>query len=141
MRLRRTYADRGVDVVLLSGDAVEQRDAAAELLAELGVDFETFAREGDDVELIETLNPAWSGALPATIVFGANGERLGFIEGLTTYGALERAVLDALDHAAPPSEQHGRAQMMQHAGSSVSQAEAVQSPVSPREMIEESLRR
>lgn len=96
LKFRAAHADRGVDVVFLSGDFKSQRDAAANFLGGLGVNFETFVHEGTDAELINGLNPAWSGALPVTIVYGPGGVRSRFIEGRVTYEALEREVLDVL---------------------------------------------
>src|SRR5262249_35782041 len=60
LRLRRTYADRGMRLILVSGDFASDADQAAAFLRELGVDFPTYRKQGDDMEFINALDPKWS---------------------------------------------------------------------------------
>ena len=96
MRLRASYKDRGLEVILVSADFRDSLDDAKIFLAERGVDFATYLKSGNDQEFIDRLDPAWGGALPANFVFEAGGVRRQSLFGKSSYEALERAVLDVL---------------------------------------------
>lgn len=98
MRLRASYKDRGLEVILVSTDFRDSLDDARIFLAERGVDFPTYLKSGNDLEFIDQLDPAWGGALPANFVFEAGGVRRQSLFGKSSYEKLERAVLDVLDH-------------------------------------------
>jgi len=105
MALARAYRDRGLRLVLVSCDFEEQLPAARRFLGEQGVDFETLLKSGDDMEFIDTLNPRWTGALPASFVYDAQGRLMRFHEGKATYAEMEQMVLQALaaQGADPPT--------------------------------------
>jgi hypothetical protein len=63
------------------------------------VDFPSFIKTGDDMAFIDAMNPAWSGALPATFLYDGTGRRMRFWEGRQTYPTLERAVRAVLGAA------------------------------------------
>ncbi len=96
LRLRQDYRQRGVAVVLLSGDFASERAAVLAALREHGVDFATYIKTGKDMELIEELQPEWSGALPASFVFARGGRMVEWWEGAADYArfaaALERSL-------------------------------------------------
>jgi thiol-disulfide isomerase/thioredoxin len=96
MRLYRTYRDSGVALVLVSADFEDQLDAARQFLIEQGVDFPSFFKGGKDAEFIDALDPRWSGALPATWIYDADGVIRHFREGKTTFQALEQKLLRVL---------------------------------------------
>jgi thiol-disulfide isomerase/thioredoxin len=96
MRFHRAYKDRGVALVLVSGDFASETDAAREFLASQGVDFPSYIKTGKDEELIDTFDKAWSGALPATFVYDANGARKHSFLGPVTYQMLETEVAPLL---------------------------------------------
>jgi thiol-disulfide isomerase/thioredoxin len=96
VRFARNYRDRGVEVLLISGDFESQRPEAQALIERLGVDFETFIRDGGDAELIDALSEAWSGALPVTFIYSRGRKLEKFIEGKVEYPALESEVLRVL---------------------------------------------
>jgi thiol-disulfide isomerase/thioredoxin len=96
LRLRRAYASRGVELLLVSGDVEGARADAEAFLGTLGVDFETYRKKGGDMELIDAMHRDWSGSLPATIIYGPGGKHLWFFEGSVTYEVLEREVLRVL---------------------------------------------
>jgi len=92
MRLHRQWKDRGLRLVLVSGDFETDREAAVRFLAEQGVDFPSFLKEGSDMAFIDGLDPGWSGALPATFLYDSSGRLRGFWEGKADYPTLERRV-------------------------------------------------
>jgi thiol-disulfide isomerase/thioredoxin len=96
LRLRGEYRDRGVVVEFLSGDFPSHAADVSAFLRELAVDFPSYIKAGKDMELIEALHPDWSGALPATFIFGRGGEVLQWWEGAASYGTFAAAVDAAL---------------------------------------------
>lgn len=100
LRLRRDFAPRGFELVLVSADFESQLPQAREFLAEKGVDFETYHKRGPDQEFIDGLDSRWSGALPASILYAADGTKAEFWEGKITYDELARRIEPLLPPAA-----------------------------------------
>ncbi len=96
VKLQRNYAGKGLRVIFVSADFAEEVDGVYEFLAKQGVDFRTYLKTGNDEEFISTLNPGWSGALPATLIFDGGGRLVNFREGKASYEKFERMVLDIL---------------------------------------------
>lgn len=92
LRFHQAYKDRGVSLVLVSGDFSSDTEAAREFLASQGVGFRTYLKSGKDDEFINSFDPAWSGALPATFVYNDRGEKVHSFLGTVTYDSLEREV-------------------------------------------------
>ena len=97
LRLRRAYAERGLRVILVCGDFDSERAQAEAFLRELGVDFPTYFKVGDDTQFIDALDPAWTGALPATFIYDAKGERRYSLFGKTSYPMFEENVKSVLN--------------------------------------------
>ena len=86
---------RDVSLVLVSMDMGTTRRRAAEFLAEHGAPTPRYIRAGRDNEFMEAVHDEWSGALPATVIFGPGPERqpLELLTGELTRERL-RAALD-----------------------------------------------
>ena len=80
----------------LSADFDSNSAGAATFLQSIGVDHPTFIKSATDQELINAIDPSWSGALPATSIYSRGGKRERFFERSLTYVALEQAVLIVL---------------------------------------------
>lgn len=101
IRLQQTYRDSSVDIIAISVDYPDEvASKILPFLDSLGVSFTVFVADipkPDD--LIITLNPTWSGAVPATFVFDRNGQRRAFLLGEKSYeifrGEVEHALQDA----------------------------------------------
>jgi biotin carboxylase/thiol-disulfide isomerase/thioredoxin len=102
MRIRREYRERGLRLVLVSADTDSQIPAAKRFLAEQGVDFLTYLKQGADMPFIDSLDARWSGALPATLLYDGTGRKLWFHEGKTTYDSLKTRIEGALTAPAKP---------------------------------------
>jgi thiol-disulfide isomerase/thioredoxin len=96
LKLRRDYKDRGVELLLVSGDFGSERDQAAAFLSEQGVDFPTYIKSGDDMAFINAFDPKWSGALPATFIYDGLGRQRHALLGKSSYAQFEAQVLDVL---------------------------------------------
>ena len=96
MRFYRTYKDRGVSLLLVSGDFSSETDPAKEFLASQGVDFPSWLKSEGDDSFINAFDPAWSGALPATFIYDSTGAKRHSFLGPVTYDALEKEVAPLL---------------------------------------------
>jgi thiol-disulfide isomerase/thioredoxin len=96
LRLRRDYAERGVRLILVSGDFSGDAGEAAAFLGEQGVDFPTYLKKGPDMEFIDAFDPKWSGALPATFIYDADGHLRHSIHGVASYDQLEEKLRNVL---------------------------------------------
>jgi thiol-disulfide isomerase/thioredoxin len=94
LRLEREYRAKRLRVILVSADF--DSAAPARFLADRGVDFDTYLKTGDDMTFINTLDRRWTGALPATFVFDANGAPRAFWEGRADFEKFESAVRGAM---------------------------------------------
>ncbi len=81
-----------VRLVLVSADFPEQAAAAKTFLAEHGVSGTTWLKDGADMAFIDTVDPRWSGALPATLVLDAQGRTVAFWEGAADAKRFEAAI-------------------------------------------------
>lgn len=96
LRLRSAYAERGLRLILVSGDFSRDADQAAEFLREQKVDFPTYIKKGNDAELIDAFDPQWSGGLPATFIYDGQGNLRHAIHGKASYEQFEEKVREIL---------------------------------------------
>jgi thiol-disulfide isomerase/thioredoxin len=74
VRLHRELGNRGVVVVSISMDEPEDAQAAVSFLAGQGAEFPSYIRNFESFpDFVDVVDPAWSGALPATFVFRRDG--------------------------------------------------------------------
>lgn len=95
--MERTYAHRGLDVVTISIDEPEKRDAALARLRELHVPLRNYIYEGDDRDaLADAVDPVWPGTLPHTVLIAPGGRVVYRVPGAFDPLALRRAIVDQL---------------------------------------------
>lgn len=97
IRIHDEMKEFGVDVVLVSADFPEQSQAAKAFLAKYGVDFQTYLKDEKDMEFINSLNPEWSGALPATFIYDRQGNLRTFWQGKAEFERFKTALTDVLN--------------------------------------------
>jgi len=103
VRLARTYEDEGLKVVFVSADFTEDLPNARKFLAAQGVDWPTWYKKGSDQAFIDALSPRWTGALPGTFIYDAQGKLRDSWEGKATYAKMENSVRPVL--SLPPVTQ------------------------------------
>jgi thiol-disulfide isomerase/thioredoxin len=96
-RLGDAYADRDVEVMFVSADFPDEEAAVRAFLAEQGVTGTSFLKDEKTTPFVNAFHEDWSGALPATFIYDAEGALVTFWEGKTTYADLEREVTTVLD--------------------------------------------
>ena len=75
--IHRMYRGRGLEVVTVSADFPENRDAALQFLKKQQASTRNLILSSDDsYALVEALDPAWPGALPYTILVAPGGKVL-----------------------------------------------------------------
>jgi len=101
LHVAREFKRAGLRTVLVSSD-FEAGDGPQKFLSEQGVDFETYIKTGKDEEFINSLSTDWSGALPATFVYDAQGRLVRFWEGKASYPIMKKRVQEALARKEKP---------------------------------------
>lgn len=92
-----------VRLLLISADFEDQAAEARAFLRAQGVTDTSWIKTGNDQEFIDGIHPQWSGALPATLVFGRDGRLSAFWEGGADSARFETAVRSALTPSGGPS--------------------------------------
>ena len=108
LKLRRDYRDEGLRLILVSVDFASAQAQMRERLAELGVDLETYRREGDDMALIQAFDERWSGALPASFVYDGAGRLRHFEQGRASYEEFEKLILQVMRGERPRAQEESR---------------------------------
>jgi thiol-disulfide isomerase/thioredoxin len=96
VRLAREYRGRGLEVIFISADFAEDLPNARRFLAAQGVDWPTYYKVGNDQRFIAALDQRWSGALPGTFVYDAQGHLRDYWEGKASYAKFEQRVRPVL---------------------------------------------
>jgi len=97
LHVARDLAPKGLRLVLVSVDFPGDEEATTSFLTTQGVDFPTFVRTGKDEAFVDGLEPQWSGAIPATFLYDANGTLVRFWEGKASYPIIKKRAQKALD--------------------------------------------
>ena len=89
--LYNEFRNAGVDIVAISVDYPDEvTSKILPFLDSLNVPFKTFvANVKKDEDLINELNPSWSGAVPATFIFDKNGKQRTFMFGQKSLNAFK----------------------------------------------------
>ena len=100
VKLQRTYAARGLDLVFISvddDDAKTSRRVRA-FLQNMNVASPSFLKvSGDDEAFINAVHPRWSGAVPATFVYDRRGKLAAMTVEEMNLDELEKLILPLLD--------------------------------------------
>ena len=96
--LAATNAHRadGVRLLLVSTDFEEQAADVRSFLAKNAVRDTAYLKHEGDQAFIDTINPEWTGTIPATLVYDASGRRVAFWEGRADRARFESAIQQAL---------------------------------------------
>ena len=81
MQVLKRYRREDIAVLLVSADDPDDPTPVETFLAEHQSPVDSLVSTTLDQNFIETLSPNWSGALPATFLFGANGNLIAEWEG------------------------------------------------------------
>ena len=92
--VNRMYRERDFEVVTVSADPPEKRDAALAFLKEKQASTRNFVFEtGDPYAMIEAVDPEWQGALPHTMLVAPGGRVIYRSQGAFEPLALRKAIV------------------------------------------------
>ena len=75
--LEKRHAAQGFRLILVSANESEEEKAAQQFLDSVGVSSQPYIKQAaDDQRFIDSVDPKWSGALPATFVYDRSGKRV-----------------------------------------------------------------
>jgi thiol-disulfide isomerase/thioredoxin len=94
VKLRTDYPDSDLEIIMVSTDDAEDLDSlVAPALSEAGVKFRTYILAGGNEDaFIRSMNPEWTGALPATFVYARGSSSVNWFVGGRTLEQLKNAV-------------------------------------------------
>ena len=96
MAVYQEYKDQGLKLVFISADFEGQTDSAIAFLKAQGVDFPSYLKLSSDRAFINTLDPNWPGAIPATWLYDSEGNKRYFWLGKTSREQFEKKIRDVL---------------------------------------------
>ncbi len=88
----KEFEDKGVQVLFVSTDFEDQRDAVLRFLEEQDVPWRSFLKEGDGYAFIQSFHEDWNGALPTTFFFDDEGQLVDYWEGISTYEEIKATI-------------------------------------------------
>jgi thiol-disulfide isomerase/thioredoxin len=93
----------GLRLLLVSGDFDDELTPVRRFLEANGIADTSFVKHEADMTFINGVHPAWSGALPATLLYDSHGRLLEFWEGAADSTRFEQAITRALHSKGAPS--------------------------------------
>ena len=96
VRVGEKRRGEGLRLVFVSVDPEDQLPVVRKFLAARGVADTAYIVTGDPMVFINTLNPRWTGALPATFVYNGRGELASFWEGAADENRFNQSVDQAI---------------------------------------------
>lgn len=103
-RLGRDFAAQNVRVLFVSIDYSENLPELKRHLARFGVKDLSYVRSGAERDFFRAFHSDWSGSLPATVIFGPDGNVVDFWEGTISLEDLKERVRRAVDTAKVPEQ-------------------------------------
>jgi thiol-disulfide isomerase/thioredoxin len=92
-KLDARLRDKGFRLITISADDPEQAPAAAEFLKKSGISGPAYLRDAqDDDKFINSVDPKWSGVLPALFLYDRQGKLVKSFTGETEMAAIEAAI-------------------------------------------------
>jgi thiol-disulfide isomerase/thioredoxin len=101
LRVARARQSQGLRLVLVSADFPDQLSAVREFLRAHGVRDTSYIETGEPMAFIDAIEPKWSGALPATLVYDGAGKPVAFWEGAADSTRFSEAADRALARTHP----------------------------------------
>lgn len=84
LEIYQTFQEKPFKLLFISVDFPDDLDRVKNFLEHHKVTFPTYWMDGKDEPFIKAVNPEWSGAIPATLIYSPEGRRVFFKEGKIT---------------------------------------------------------
>lgn len=92
LALKKNYTDKGLQVLFVSVDEATDLPAAEKFLRDQKVDFPSFYKGKQSLKFVAEIFPKWTGAVPATVLFGPAGQIVDSWEGDTNLEEFEAKI-------------------------------------------------
>jgi thiol-disulfide isomerase/thioredoxin len=93
VKMQERLKAKGFTLVTISADEPEQEGQAIQFLQKNGVPTPTYLRKAkDDDKFINSIDPKWSGALPALILYDRAGKKVKMYVGESNLAEVEAAI-------------------------------------------------
>jgi thiol-disulfide isomerase/thioredoxin len=97
VKLESRLRAKGVKLVTVAADEPEKEAEAQKFAAQMGVPSPAYIRKAkDEDKFINSVDPKWSGALPALIIYDKTGKRVTSFFGETPMKDIEAAIVKQL---------------------------------------------
>jgi thiol-disulfide isomerase/thioredoxin len=101
--LEAKFRPSGFNLVLISADEAEQAADARKFLLSKHVTLPSYRKQAvNDEKFINSIDPKWSGALPAMFLYDRSGKRVQSFFGETEMPVIEAAIKKVLSQGTPP---------------------------------------
>ena len=95
VKLQRMYGKKDFEFISLSADKIERKDKVLKFLKEEQAGVKNYIYSQDDIyELVELVDPNWSGALPYTLLVEPGGKKVYSYQGAVELLELRKAIVD-----------------------------------------------
>jgi thiol-disulfide isomerase/thioredoxin len=93
VKMQERLKTKGFTLITISADEPEQEAQAAQFLQKNGVPAPTYLRKAkDDDKFINSIDPKWSGALPALVLYDRTGKKVKMYVGESNLTEVEAAI-------------------------------------------------
>lgn len=94
VRIDEYYSDEDVEIISLNTDFGDKVDSVVSSFLQVqNADFDVYnINDRNTEEIINMLDPGWSGALPASFIFNRNGRRSVFLSGAQNYSVFRQKI-------------------------------------------------
>jgi thiol-disulfide isomerase/thioredoxin len=96
-KMQARLKPKGFTLVTVSADEPEQQAQASEFLAKYGIPGPAYLKVAkDDDKFINAIDPKWSGALPALVIYDRSGKKVKVFVGETNLAEVEAVIAKLL---------------------------------------------
>lgn len=93
VKMQERLKARGLTLITISADEPEQEAQAVQFLRKNGVPAPSYLRKAkDDDKFINSIDPKWSGALPALVLYDRTGRKVKLYAGESNLAEVEAAI-------------------------------------------------
>lgn len=90
VRFHQENQQRGLRVVLVSGDSIEEKPLVEQFLSKQGIHFQTYIKAGNDMDFIDGIDRRWNGNLPVSLLYDGQGKLVHFWSGKVSFQVLQQ---------------------------------------------------
>jgi thiol-disulfide isomerase/thioredoxin len=98
LKAKEEFAQKGLGLILVSMDEPKDFQAAEDFLKSQNVNFPSFYRGNQPLDMVTKILPSWSGAIPASVLMNSSDRLLDSWEGSASAAEFTQRVKTALEN-------------------------------------------